>query len=89
MIPGTWQVKPGSEGEWEEQIVNDDAEVPMMFHTLEGLKPETYYELKVSGYNMLGWSDDQEPSFVFRTASGRCRCCLCYAVVLCNKGCSI
>ncbi len=81
MIDGTWQVKPGSVGEWKEQIVNDDDEAPMMFHTLEGLKSETYYELKVNAFNSLGWSDDHEPSFVFKTASGRCRCCDCVLVL--------
>ena len=68
-MPNTWQVqKPLTE--YENHIVQDDRDAPMMYYTLNGLRSDTYYELFIQAENDIGWSDET-PSFVFRTAPGR------------------
>ena len=67
-----WKTRGSSQASdgLENHIVQDDRDAPMMYYTINGLRSDTYYELKAQAENDIGWSDET-PSFVFRTAPGK------------------
>ena len=68
--PKTYIVDKGLGG-WKRRIKEADILFPVMFYRIQGLKPNTYYELKAMALNDVGWSL-ANPEFVFKTDNGSC-----------------
>lgn len=56
-------------GDYMIRYVSDDPNAPRLHYKLEGLKPETDFQVEVAARNPIGWSQANE-QFVFRTAHG-------------------
>lgn len=53
--------------DWTWYIVVEDVDRPMTYHRLDGLEPDSFYELQVIAVNKLGRSDVDD-QFIFSTA---------------------
>jgi len=64
---GTWDFQKPLE-DFTKLEVQDNPQTPMMFFTLEGLKPNAYYQVEVIAHNDIGESIARP--FIFRTKEG-------------------
>jgi len=54
--------------DWTWYVVDEHRDDPLSHHTLDDLKPRSFYELRVTAVNELGRSD-VDSQFIFSTAA--------------------
>ena len=71
VYPGTFDLKKPLE-DFTVLKVQNDPRKPMMYFTLEGLKPNAYYQVEVIASNDIG--DSLARPYIFRTKDGKYPC---------------
>ena len=58
---------------WTTQFKEDNPDAPILHYRLQGLKPDTHYQVEITARNDIGWSMPNA-EFIFETSKGRWRC---------------
>ena len=69
MEEGTTNIIQGLE-KWQKTFSEDEPEAPATTYLLQGLSPNSYYQITIIARNDLGESDESS-TFVFKTSEGK------------------
>jgi len=61
-------VEPVSD--WKDLMVVDSGKVSAFEHHISGLSPKTSYEIEITAYNEVGWSEANQ-RFIFTTSGSK------------------